>query len=226
MDNSSQRNEPRGSKYVWPWFLLAAIILAVALAIAWMTFAVLRLRHSREPWSQPSASQTSSALAKTNNPKSTPTQSGALAGFQDLLSGGHAEAGQKIFFEKPEASCGKCHKAGGQGGETGPSLNGIGAKQTREQILESILRPNQKTSEGYESVILLLKNGTGCSGFLKNENESELHVLTPEDGLVTIRKSDVQVRQKGLSPMPEGLDQILPRADLRDLVEFVSSLKP
>ncbi len=215
-------DQPSRRRYTWPWFLLAAVVLAVVLAILWMSVAVNRLRHSQNPFYRPpgaaslSATNASTSISSTNDP---------LAGFRDLLSGGNVEAGKKIFFEKPEANCAKCHKADGQGGDTGPILDGIGAKQTRERILESMLHPNLQISEGYDSVILLLKNNTGCSGFLKNENESELYVLTPEDGLVTIKKSDVQVRQKGLSPMPEGLDQILPRADLRDLVEFVSSLK-
>jgi hypothetical protein len=40
-----------------------------------------------------------------------------------------------------------------------------------------------------------------------------------------LKKSDVQSRQKALSPMPEGMGQILSKSDLRDLIEFLSSLK-
>ena len=72
----------------------------------------------------------------------------------------------------------------------------------------------------------MLKSGSGCSGLLKGEDETNLVIHTPDEGLVTIRKSDIQVRQKGASPMPEGLGQILSKEDLRNLVEFVAGLKP
>jgi hypothetical protein len=37
-------NPPR---YKWPWFVLAAFLLGVALAIVWMSFAVHRERQER-----------------------------------------------------------------------------------------------------------------------------------------------------------------------------------
>ena len=34
--------------YKWPWFVLAAVILFVVLAIVWMSFAVHRERQERD----------------------------------------------------------------------------------------------------------------------------------------------------------------------------------
>jgi bacteriorhodopsin len=34
-------------RYKWPWFLLAAVVLFVALAVVWMSFAVHRERQER-----------------------------------------------------------------------------------------------------------------------------------------------------------------------------------
>lgn len=207
---------PTGDKprYLWPWLLLAAVVLGAILAVVWMSFAVHRLQQYRIPEAPLPA--TPSHQIQTN---------AVQAEWRDLLIGGNAENGRKIFFEKPEANCAKCHKVGNQGGDLGPALDGLGAKQNREYLLESLMHPNARTLEGYESVIVLLKSGSGISGLLKNENESELTISTLEDGLVTVKKSEVQVRQKGLSPMPEGLDQLLSRQDLRDLIEFMASLK-
>jgi quinoprotein glucose dehydrogenase len=145
--------------------------------------------------------------------------------FDDLLFGGNAEAGRRIFFELPEASCAKCHQVGGQGTETGPPLDRSDVQLTRQDILESMLRPNRRITEGYETVILLLKNGSGITGFLKDETAFEIHVLTPDDGLVRINTTDVAVRQRGVSPMPEGLERVLSREQIRDLVEFVSRVQ-
>ncbi|HEU5124458.1 MAG TPA: hypothetical protein VFW05_10380 [Verrucomicrobiae bacterium] len=36
-------------KYIWPWIALGTVLLAVVLAVAWMTVAVERVRKSRIP---------------------------------------------------------------------------------------------------------------------------------------------------------------------------------
>jgi quinoprotein glucose dehydrogenase len=148
-----------------------------------------------------------------------------LAPYRDLLRGGNAATGRKIFLEKPEANCGKCHRIAETGPEIGPPLNGIGAKQSREEILESILFPNAKITKGYESVILLLKNGSAVCGVLRRETPTELTVDSAEDGVTIVKTADVQSRRAAMSPMPEGLWAVLSRRDLRDLVEFLATLK-
>jgi hypothetical protein len=43
----SEPNEnPR--RYKWPWFMLAAVVLGVALAIVWMSFAIHREKQERD----------------------------------------------------------------------------------------------------------------------------------------------------------------------------------
>ena len=54
---------------------------------------------------------------------------------------------------------------------------------------------------------------------------AELTLNSPEDGIVKLKKSEITSRERGLSSMPEGLTNLLTRRDLRDLVEFLSSLK-
>ncbi len=39
---------PPKPNYKWPWFVLAAILLFVALTILWMSFAVKRERQERD----------------------------------------------------------------------------------------------------------------------------------------------------------------------------------
>jgi hypothetical protein len=43
---SESNKNPR--RYKWPWFVLAAFLLSVALAIVWMSFAVHRERQERD----------------------------------------------------------------------------------------------------------------------------------------------------------------------------------
>jgi hypothetical protein len=39
---------PPKRKYKWPWFVLAAVVLGLALAILWMSFAVKREKEERD----------------------------------------------------------------------------------------------------------------------------------------------------------------------------------
>jgi len=39
---------PPTPRYRWPWFVLAAFLLAVALAILWMSFAVRKVERERD----------------------------------------------------------------------------------------------------------------------------------------------------------------------------------
>ena len=222
-DTTGNAGRPR---YRWPYFLLAGIVLGVVLAVLWMSVLVRRLRDVREPDMYPATNRAdAAAMISSGATNGVRTNEDRLAEFRFALQGGNAAAGRKVFFEKPEANCGKCHKAGGQGGDVGPGLDGVGSRRTKEFILESVVFPNAHTTTNFETVILLLKGGSGCSGTLKSESETNLVLNNLEDGVVTIRKADIQTRMIGLSPMPEGLGKLLTPQELSDLVEFVASLR-
>jgi len=74
-------------------------------------------------------------------------------------------------------------------------------------------------------VLLTLKNGTAYAGVIKSETPDAIELNSPEEGLVTVKKSDIQEREKGLSGMPDGMAEILSKQDLRNLVEFLASVK-
>ena len=104
-------------------------------------------------------------------------------------------------------------------------MAGLGARQTRESILESILYPNKNIAPGFESVLVTLKNGTSYAGLLKSEDAAQMVINSPEDGLLTVKKADVTKRDRGLSAMPEEMGNILSKTDVRNLIEFLSTLK-
>ena len=45
MDDPNENPPPR--RYRWPWFVLAAFLLGVALAILWMSFEVRKVEQER-----------------------------------------------------------------------------------------------------------------------------------------------------------------------------------
>jgi quinoprotein glucose dehydrogenase len=148
-----------------------------------------------------------------------------IAKWRACLTGGSAEEGRKIFLERAEVSCVRCHKANGEGGEVGPELTGIIDKHDRAYILASIVHPNAAIAAGFENVLVTLRNGNSYAGVIKSETATELEVNSPEDGLVKVAKADIKEREKGLSGMPEGFGDLLSRQDLRHLVEFIATLK-
>ncbi len=157
--------------------------------------------------------------------QSTKSSDDPLSPYRETLYGGHSADGKKIFFDRPDAQCVRCHRIKGIGGDVGPDLTHIGTEKPREYILESIILPNKQIAPGFESVTVSLKNDETYAGVLKSETPDQLVINTPQNGLMTIKKSDIQARAKSLSPMPEGMGQILSKQDIRNLVEYLSDLK-
>lgn len=224
--------EPPPTRRIWPWFVIAGVLLAAVLAFIWVSAEVRRVKSFERFDFRPPAKAPSTDTLPTNSPPTTPpstivvpaSTNALIAGFIETLDGGDAAAGRRIFFNKPEASCAKCHRLGDQGGDNGPALDGIGSRAAREFVLESLIAPNAKITKGFETVILRLKNGSGVSGVLRQETETNLVIHTPDDGLITVNKSEVTERLMGASPMPANLGELISRPELRDLVAFLVSL--
>ncbi|GDY20565.1 glucose dehydrogenase [Verrucomicrobiota bacterium] len=149
----------------------------------------------------------------------------SLAAYRPALVGGDAAAGRKIFHERQDVACLRCHGVKGKGGTVGPDLAGVGARLSREQLLESIVFPNRQIAAGFENVVVVLKTGGTRAGVVKSETADELVLHSLEDGLMRVAKATIQSRTTGLSAMPEGVAQVLTRRELRDVVEFLAGLK-
>jgi len=155
-----------------------------------------------------------------NRPKSDD-----LAAFREALAGGDAENGRRIFLTHAAAACQRCHKLDGEGGEVGPAVNGIGAKQKRDYLLESLVLPNKQIAKGYDSVLVTLLDGKAVSGVLRAEDAKQLTLITAEGQTIQIAKGDIDTRRPTKSAMPDDLAQKLSKSEIRDLVEFLAGLK-
>jgi quinoprotein glucose dehydrogenase len=145
------------------------------------------------------------------------------AAWKACLVGGNAEAGKKVFAERAEVSCVRCHKVQGEGGEVGPELTGLGKKNGRSYLLTSIIYPNAAIAVGFENVLVNLKGGQSYAGVIKSESATELVINSAEDGLITVKKSEITSREKGLSGMPEGFGDLLSKQDIRNLIEYLAT---
>jgi quinoprotein glucose dehydrogenase len=175
------------------------------------------------------------AVAKTPLSQALPPRKSVIGSEDPLathrasLVGGDAARGRQVFREHPTVQCLRCHQVAGDGGTVGPKLDGIGGRQSREYLLESIVWPNRKIAPRFETVAVTLKDGTTVGGTIKGEADGTLSIETSsEDGSLAIRKipsGDIVRRDRGPSAMPEGLADALSPRELRDLIEFLAGLR-
>jgi quinoprotein glucose dehydrogenase len=143
----------------------------------------------------------------------------------ECLQGGDSERGRRIYANRAEASCVRCHKLQGRGSEVGPDLSKIGAEKTRDYLLEAIVAPNRRIAKGFETAVIVTTEGLTHVGIIKSEDAESVRLITAEARTITIAKADIDERDKGQSAMPEKLANLLTKSDLRDLVEYLSQLK-
>lgn len=147
----------------------------------------------------------------------------SLQRYAMSLEGGDAERGAKIFYERTNVSCVRCHKIDGRGGEVGPNLSGIAVDKNRQYLLESIVEPNKAIAKNFESVLIIDADGRPLSGVLKEETDEYITLMTAEGQLITVLQDDIEARRRGESAMPKDLVKQLSDRDIRDLVEFLAN---
>lgn len=142
----------------------------------------------------------------------------------------NAKEGEKVFFDETRpVTCGKCHVVNGKGKKVGPELTGIGAIQTPEYFIESILTPSAKIVKGYETMYVITTDGIPYNGLIKSENDQELVLLKEESGdieEVVIPKSDIaEMKKQDVSIMPGNIGELLSIRDFYGVISFLQSLK-
>lgn len=147
------------------------------------------------------------------------------AAFRDSLVGGSEERGRRIFFEKAEVSCVRCHRVDGIGGKVGPDLSQIGLDKQRPYLLEAIVAPNRAIAKGFETVMLADDEGLIHVGILKQENDSVIQIMTADGTLKELSTDSIEERRSGKSAMPEDLLKHLTAFEIRDLIEFLAHRK-
>src|SRR5439155_12037637 len=144
-----------------------------------------------------------------------------LPALDQVSKGRSFERGKAAFND---AQCLACHRFGNEGGAVGPDLTGVASRYTRRDILDSILEPSKVLSDQYQNIIVTKKNGDDVTGRLVEENNRRLVLVTnPLTGeQVEVSRSDVQGRRAStVSPMPDGLVNILTRDEILDLIAYL-----
>jgi len=164
--------------------------------------------------------QSALAAYESSLPKDDP-----LAAFEVTLEGGDPVKGRQTFFRNGTANCVQCHKVGYRGGEAGPNLQGLGARQDAKYILESIVNPSAKLTPGYSPIAVTMDDGAIVSGMLMKETETEVVVRNMETEENTVlKRENIATLPPAMSTMPP-MGLILDKSQIRDLVAYLASLK-
>ena len=152
---------------------------------------------------------------------------GALA--KEALAKGDALNGKKIF-QLPLASCTACHAVDDVRGAVtsvkGPNLSAVAAGLPIDLLVESVLWPARQIKEGYAATTVITKDGRVLSGFAHSEDKTVLRVRDLATGkTASVQTSNIEQRTRNGTVMPSGLTASLTRAELLDLIKYLSTLK-
>ena len=147
-----------------------------------------------------------------------------LDAWTESLVGGDAEAGAEIFFGRSAASCRRCHVAQGWGGNVGPVLDGIANTKDRRYLLEAIVNPDAKIAEGFATAVILTDDGALRTGVLREETDEAVTLVMPTGEEVVVPADTILDRTTGASAMPADIPDALTKREMRDLVEFLTTL--
>lgn len=144
--------------------------------------------------------------------------------YTETLYGGSWWGGRTVFVNNTTAQCVRCHALNGAGGKVGPPMDNIGNVLTREEILEALVEPSKRIAPGYGSVQLVLTNGQTVNGVLEAITEEGLRLRTSAAEPLEIDHSRIKSRKNMPSSMPP-MGRMISKKELRNLIEFLSSLK-
>ncbi|MHA4741191.1 DUF7133 domain-containing protein [Dyadobacter sp. MSC1_007] len=130
----------------------------------------------------------------------------------------------KLLFAKQ--GCVACHSLSKSEVMKGPFMGQIGSIMNREQIAESILKPNASISQGFASVLITAKGDKTYMGFVSEESAEKLVIRDIAGQVNTIKVSDIVSRKEmETSMMPPGLANELSYEEFASLITFLSQQK-
>jgi putative membrane-bound dehydrogenase-like protein len=150
-------------------------------------------------------------------------QSQRLEELLAAIQGGDVRRGQDVF-NSSKTACMSCHAIGYVGGKLGPDLTKIGQVRSERDLLEAIVFPSASFARGYESVIVTTRSGQIQSGVLRSDLRDEVVLAIGEREEARISRQQIGDMQAGtVSLMPQGLDEVLTRQELADLLAFLKA---
>ena len=151
------------------------------------------------------------------------TEGDKLAKYRETLYGGSVSEGRQIFYNDVAAQCIRCHVVDERGADVGPDLTTIADRMNREELLLALVDPSAQPVSGFTIVTVTKEDGETVRGIFYNETDTVLSLMVSSEQ-VDIAKSDIADRDQAPSAMP-AMGDLLTRSQIRDLVEYISTLR-
>lgn len=126
-----------------------------------------------------------------------------------------------------KARCQQCHVVAGHGLPMGPDLTDVAKRLTGEKLLMQILEPSTEINEKFRTRQFLMLDGRVIAGMVVRETPAEFHILTnllAPDAVTRLKRGDVdQQVASSISPMPEGMANVLTREELLQVLVYLEA---
>ena len=150
---------------------------------------------------------------------------GLPPGWHDVAWGGDTDRGRRVFFDSAAVGCVRCHRAEGRGGAAGPQLDGLAGGRDRGHLVESIVTPDARFTDGYSTVVVGTSDGRAVQGVVEADDATALVIRSADGSVHRLAADEIEGRTAGPSAMPGNLVTKLTRRELRDLIEWLSTLE-
>ena len=136
---------------------------------------------------------------------------------------GDASKGKALFTSQ---GCLACHSIEKGQVMKGPFMGQIGSIMNRDQITESILKPNASISQGFASFMIETKDDNVYMGFVTAESADQLTLRDIGGNATTLAKNNIKSREEMESSiMPAGLANSLSYEELASLITYLQGKK-
>jgi len=154
------------------------------------------------------------------------SEKATLARYSKVAQAGGDVARGKTVFASKEAACTKCHVISGSERKAGPSLQTIGDKFTREQLIKSVLEPSARLHPDHTTTAVNTVEGKTISGVLLARDKQSLKLFDVEGKTIEVAIADIEnEKQSKQSLMPTGLYKTVKAQQFADLIAYLQTLR-
>ena len=114
-----------------------------------------------------------------------------------------------------------CHQVGNDGHPVGPPLAGS-LNRPDQALLAQLLDPSREIASGYQSYLVITKDGRMFHGVLKSDSATSIALRIATGEFVEILRRDIDTfRASELSLMPSNLQEQMSPVDMANLLSYL-----
>lgn len=138
-----------------------------------------------------------------------------------LTAIGDASQGKEVF----KKVCAACHQLAGVGHPTGPNLATM-RNRGAENILANVIDPNREVNPQYLNYSVAMQDGRTLSGMIVAETANSITLKRADNATDSILRIDIaEMKNTGLSLMPEGLEKQIDQQAMADLLTYLLAVE-